>query len=94
MIQRKDLLAFDFYKKEKFTGSYKGMRYLIQKAAIDETAVFLVTTWSGPYSYANTDASLRTEKSFPFEAASLEEITDYLNQTYQEKKGEWPTRIS
>ena len=31
MIQNDDILNMNFYKKEKFTGSYQGMRYLIQK---------------------------------------------------------------
>lgn len=31
MITPEDILNLNFYKKEKFTGSYKGMRYLIQK---------------------------------------------------------------
>ena len=48
MIKRKDLLAFNFYKKEKFTGSYHGMRYLIQKAEEGEETFFSVYTWSGP----------------------------------------------
>ena len=31
MIERKDFLALNFYKKEKFTGSYKNMHYRISK---------------------------------------------------------------
>ena len=30
MITPEDVLNLNFYKKENFTGSYKGMRYLIQ----------------------------------------------------------------
>ena len=32
MIQNDDILNMNFYKKEKFTGSYQGMGYLLQKA--------------------------------------------------------------
>lgn len=94
MIKRNDILAFNFYKKEKFNGSYKGMRYLIQKSEKDEESIFLVTTWPGPYNYATTDESLRIEKEFPFIEDSLNEITDYLNQTYEAQKDAWPTGIS
>lgn len=31
MITSDDILNMNFYKKEKFTGSYQGMRYLIKK---------------------------------------------------------------
>ena len=51
MIQNDDILNMNFYKKEKFTGSYQGMRYLIQKAqGEDESDIFRVTIWPGPYS--------------------------------------------
>lgn len=46
MIQRKDLLTFQFYKKEKFTGSFRGMRYLIQKKALMKLIYSLYTSGS------------------------------------------------
>ena len=100
MIERTDLLAFNFYKKEKFTGSFRGMRYRICKADRQEgqtdsaDPVFLVTVWPGPYNYASTDPSLYQEQTFPFEESSLDAITDYLNRTYEAGKDEWPVRIS
>lgn len=94
MIQRKDILAFNFYKKEKFTGSYCGMRYLIQKSTENDSDIFSVTTWPGPYNYAATPEELRTEKQFPFTDEALNDITDYLNATYEAKKDDWPGGIS
>ncbi|MBO5303438.1 MAG: GNAT family acetyltransferase [Lachnospiraceae bacterium] len=94
MIQRKDILAFNFYKKEKFTGSYKGMRYRIEKSEQEKETYFLATIWPGPYSYAATDSALKTEKTFPFKEESLNEITEYLNASYEAKKDDWPTGIS
>ena len=51
MITPEDILNLNFYKKEKFTGSYKGMRYLIQKEHDEEsdTDVFRAIYWPGPY---------------------------------------------
>ena len=40
MITPEDILNLNFYKKEKFTGSYKGMRYLIQKDHEEESGKF------------------------------------------------------
>ena len=94
MIQRNDLLAFNFYKKEKFTGSYLGMRYLIQKTAENDTDYFSVITWPGPYNYASTDEALRVTRRFPFTEDSLQDIADYLNQVYEEGKPGWPSGIS
>ncbi|MBC5714671.1 GNAT family acetyltransferase [Roseburia sp. BX1005] len=93
MIKRKDLLAFNFYKKEKFTGSYHGMRYLIQKAEEGEETFFSVYTWSGPFNFATTEDEKKTEKRFPFQEDSLEAITNYLNEVYEADKGNWPNGI-
>lgn len=82
MIQRKDLLTFEFYKKEKFTGSFLGMRYLIQKETIDDSDLFAVFSWFGPYSFPATPEQEKTKQTFPFKEESLHEITDYLNDIY------------
>lgn len=93
MIKRTDLLAFNFYKKEKFTGSYLGMRYLIQKASEEEQDVFSVVTWPGPYNFESTPEEQKAVKSFPFEPEALEEIAEYLNGVYEANKDNWPVQI-
>ena len=46
MITAEDILNMNFYKKEKFTGSYKGMRYLVKKEKDDaENDIFRATVW-------------------------------------------------
>ena len=65
MVQRKDLLTFQFYKKEKFTGSCCGIRYLIRKETQDESDVFALYTWNGPYAFASTPETERTKHTFP-----------------------------
>ena len=48
MITAEDILNMNFYKKEKFTGSYKGMRYLVKKEKDDaENDIFRATVWPG-----------------------------------------------
>lgn len=84
MIQRNDLLTFNFYKKEKFTGSLQGMRYLIQKETEGEEAAFAVFTWPGPYNFAATPDEMKKKRKFPFEEASLERIAEYLNGVYED----------
>lgn len=93
MISPKDLLSFQFYKKEKFTGSFQGMRYLIRKSAENDRDIFEVFTWPGPYNFASTEDSKKTRKVFPFENESLKDIAEYLNDTYGAGKDAWPTGI-
>lgn len=93
MIERNDLLAFDFYKKEKFSGSFRGMRYRIEKKTDGEVKSFLVTSWPGPYNYVSTEDALKTCREFPFEEGQLQDITNYLNQVYENGIENWPAKI-
>lgn len=93
MITPQDLLSIQFYNKEKFTGSFQGMRYVIQKSAENDSDIFEIYTWPGPYNFASTEEDKKVRKTFPFEENSLKEIAEYLNKTYESSKGSWPTGI-
>ena len=55
MIARTDIFNINFYKKERFHGSYKGMHYRIEKYAPEEgDTVLQVTVWPGPYNFDTT----------------------------------------
>lgn len=93
MILRKDLLALNFYKKEKFTGSFQGMRYLIQMVREGEEELFVVFTWPGPYNFETTLEEKKSRRVFPFTEESLEAIADYLNEAYKDGKEGWTPGI-
>lgn len=92
MIMNDDILNMNFYKKEKFTGSYHGMRYLIQKASKEGSDIFLVHNWPGPYNFATTDDAKKTSASFPFSEGGKQQVVDWLNEQWQSRKDEWPER--
>ena len=77
MIEKKDLLSLEFYKKSPFTGSFKKMRYRIEKSADNESLVAI--TYPQPFCFDKTDDSLKTSKSFPFSDEGLSEVCDWLN---------------
>ncbi len=92
MIERKRLLALDYYKKRHFSGSdaERNMRYRIQRyvAPIPEDApedapspepVFLATVWPEPYSYEATDPSLFVTHEEPFSEEGLCALVDWMN---------------
>ena len=66
MITTDDVLNMNFYKKETFTGSYKGMRYLLKKDTEEETTIFRCYVWPGPYNFATTPDDQKTMATFPF----------------------------
>lgn len=88
MITPEDVLNLNFYKKEKFAGSYKGMRYLIQKDHEEEsdTDIFRATYWPGPYNFAVTDDSLKISATFPFTEDGKVQVVNWLNDNWEKKK--------
>ena len=63
MLERKDVMPVAFLKKERFTGSLKGMRYRMEMAKEGEEARLKVTIWPEPYSF---DATKEEDKRWEF----------------------------
>lgn len=93
MIERKDLLALNFYKKSPFFGSLKNMHYKIERIAVgendEESFAFKVTYWPGPYILAKTADTLKQEAQFPFSEEGLCQAVDFLNEQYEKQKELW-----
>lgn len=100
MITTEDILNMNFYKKEKFTGSYQGMRYLIKKDSepkgTDDTAenaphkdIFHVTLWPGPYNFETTPNEKKITATFPFTQEGKQQVVDWLNKQWELRKKEW-----
>lgn len=92
MIQYDDILNMNFYKKEKFTGSYQGMRYLIKKNTVpmddtDDSAklkdVFCATVWQGPYNYETTPDEKKITAVFPFTPEGKQQVVDWMNEQWK-----------
>lgn len=88
MIRPTDIFNINFYNKEVFHGSWKEMRYQIERHTIQdentgtEKLSLLVTTWPGPYNFASTDNSLKKTAFFEFSNEGLHQIAEYLNEQY------------
>lgn len=88
MIHSEDLFNINFYKSEPFHGSYQGMCYLVEKYEDDSDQTFLrVWTWPGPYNFASTPDDRKKNSCFEFSNDGLKEVTDYLNQTWENEYG-------
>ncbi len=93
MIQRSDLFHLSFYKKEPFTGSFRGMRYRISKdtASDEENAknVLRAYVYPEPYSFSHTPDEDKISQDFPFTEEGLDKICDWLNENYTKKEDYW-----
>lgn len=79
MLNRKDILSLEFYKKEPFHGSIDGIRYRIEKKEEEDKKSLLCTTWPEPYGFEATDDSLKEYYTTSFDDEGLESIVDYIN---------------
>lgn len=84
MIERKTFLALNFYKKEPFTGSYRGMRYRIVKVEEEEQKFLQAACWPEPFNFASTPEEQKQYEKFPFSEEGLCRIADWLNERYEE----------
>lgn len=90
MITTEDVLNMNFYKKEKFTGSYKGMRYLLKKDKDDaENDIFRCYIWPGPYSFDATPEEEKLMSIYPFSAEGKQQAVDWMNKQWISRK-DWP----
>lgn len=82
MITTDDVLNMNFYKKEKFTGSYKGMRYLLKKDTEEEHTIFRCYIWPGPYNFASTPDEQKTMAVFDFTEEGKQQAVDWMNKQW------------
>ena len=94
MITTEDVLNMNFYKKEKFTGSYRGMRYLLKKDTLEipsETpdtpaenkTIFLCTIWPGPYNFTTTPDESKISATFDFTEEGKQQAVDWMNEQWK-----------
>lgn len=94
MITTEEVLNLNFYKKEKFRGSYHGMRFQIELVKEEDNDHFLVNAWPGPYTFANTSDEKKIATTFPFTIEGKQQAVDWLNETYTAHQSEWPRSIT
>lgn len=85
MIQR-DMLckpAFEYIKKERFTGSYCGMRYLYEKVEKEEGKVICARHWPEPFCFEKTDEEKIISNEFEFSQEGLDAAIDWLDKAQE-----------
>lgn len=89
MIDKEQFHIFNYIKKEEYTASMKGMRYMLKKKEKEEKAVLEVIIWPEPYCYAKTPEEKKQRMEFEFSAQGVEQAADWLNEQYEQQKPLW-----
>lgn len=89
MIDLSGMISIPFLKKSRFSGSYCGMRYLLEKGeravaggTVTEPAIRAVI-WPEPYNYEATAGEKKHGRDFPFSEAGIEEAVKWLNEEHE-----------
>lgn len=85
MIQKDTFMSLNILKKDCYSGSLKGMRYMLEK----QGDTILATIWPEPLCYAKTPEELKQRKEFSFGEAGREAVVDWLNEQYETQKPLW-----
>ncbi len=82
MLTRADFLSLNFVKKEDFTGSHKGMRFLLRQETVDEEKRLKVFVWREPFGFAATPDEKKLTESFAFSEEGLAQAIAWMNEKH------------
>lgn len=89
MLERKGFMPINYLKKESYTGSFKGMRFKMAKAEVEENeetrTVLRVTHWPEPYSFDATPEEKKTSRDVSFDEDGIQAGIRWLNEAYEKQ---------
>lgn len=83
MLTRADFLSLNFVAKEDFTGSYKGMRFMLHQETVEEEKKLKVYIWSEPFGFDATPDDQKLSELFAFSEEGLAQAIDWMNERYE-----------
>ncbi len=89
MIDKEKFHVFNYLKKEEYTASMDGMRYMLKKKEGEAGVRLEAVIWPEPYCYAKTEEEKKRRKEFDFTSDGVGEAADWLNGQYEEDKAIW-----
>lgn len=83
MLSREDFLSLNFVKKEDFTGSHKGMRFMLHQEPVEDEKKLKVYIWGEPFGFEATPDEEKRSALFEFSEKGLGEAIDWMNENYE-----------
>ena len=83
MLARADFLSLNFVKKEDYTGSYQGMRYMLHQAEVEEEQKLQIYLWPEQFCFDVTPEEQKISEMFPFSEDGLAQGIDWMNEQYE-----------
>lgn len=89
MLDKETFHPLNYIKKEEYSGSMEGMRYMLKKVKSGEEDVIRVTIWPEPLSMLRTPKHLRESIEVPLTADGVDQAADWINGQYESRREYW-----
>lgn len=89
MLNKEKFHVLNYVKKEEYTGSMKGMRYMLKKKDAGEETKLEVIIWPEPFGYGKTPEQKKQRKEFSLSQEGLEQAVDWMNEQYEAQSALW-----
>lgn len=92
MLDPENFHPLNYIKKEEYSGSMEGMRYMLKRVRSGEEDVIKVTVWPEPLNMFRTPEHLRESVEVPLTAEGVEQARQWINGQYEERREYWLER--
>ena len=89
MLEQETFHPLNYIKKEEYSGSMEGMRYMLKKVRNGEEDVIRVTIWPEPLNLIKTPEDLRETMEVPLTAEGVEQARKWMNEQYESRREYW-----
>ncbi len=93
MIEKETFHPLNYIKKEEYSGSMNGMRYLLKKTKVEEEDKIRVTIWPEPYGIHRTPDEEKQWIDVELSTEGVEQAADWLNEQYLVQKERWENSL-
>lgn len=95
MIDKETFHPLNYIKKEEYSGSMDGMRYMLKKVhnVEQDTDVIRVTVWPEPLGIHRTPDELKESTEVPLSKDGVNQAADWLNEQYTAKQDYWTENL-
>ena len=83
MLDKEKFHVLNYVKKEEYTGSMEGMRYMLRKKSAGEETKLVLFIWPEPFGYGNTPEEKKQRMEFPFSEEGLGQAVDWMNGQHE-----------
>ncbi len=89
MLDKETFHPLNYIKKEEYSGSMEGMRYMLKRVKSGEADAIRVTIWPEPFNLQHTPDHLKESIEVPLTAEGVDQAADWINGRYEAEREKW-----